>query len=291
MNAVATPSKTARRGLTEAIKPQNPDWETLLQCMLNDMSEVTSDVAEIADKIGPDEPAIGRLLDSALDELHAVKRSLDVRPLYAETTNAAYEALYKPLAYLQGAAAMAKLLEVDIFSMVIERSTGLLDDVHNNFSGQVIGVLLPTQAAAPAAGSAAAEVAEDPTNRSWHDVINDVMARQLAATHVLSQWVDHADCPAGYGLLTLMEGLGATLDEEEEAGKADWDDLLTGMFPRVSDALLIVTDVARAVNRELDDSTMFAVIYLLDYCKEMVDGFIEAERAARTIPAGRIVHV
>ena len=122
MNVVATPPKSARRGLTQAVLPTPPDWETLLRCMLNDMSEVTRDVAEIADKIGPDEPAIGRLLDSALDELYAVKRSLDVRPIYAATTNAAYEALYKPLAYLQGAAAMAKLLE--------RRATGevLVDD-------------------------------------------------------------------------------------------------------------------------------------------------------------------
>lgn len=286
MNAVATPPKAVRRGLTEAIKPQNPDWETLLLCLVNDMREVTGDVAEIGDKIGPDEPAIGKLLDCALEEIHKVKRSLEARPLYAATTDAAYEALYKPLAHLQGAAAMAKLMEVDIFSPVIERATTLLDEVHNSLSDQVIGVMLPAQPAAVAA----AEVTEEPGTRTWTAAINDVMSKQGIATQVLADWVDHADAPAVYGVLTLMQGLGTKLDEEEEKGKADWDDLITGMFPRVSDALLIVADVARAVNRDLEDSTLYAVIYLLDYSKQIADGFIEAERAARTIPAGRIVH-
>lgn len=286
MNAVATPPKAARRGLIQAIKPQNPDWQTLLLCLINDMREVTGDVAEIGDKLGPDEPAIGKLLDCALEEIHKVKRSLEVRPLYVTTTDAAYEALYKPLAHLQGAAAMAKLLEVDIFSGAIERATTLLDEVHNSLSDQVIGVLLPTQPAAPAPP----EATEEPATRTWTEAINDVMSKQGIATQVLASWVDHADAPAAYGVLTLMQDLSARLDKEEEKGKADWDDLRGGMFPRVSDALLIVADVARAVNRDLEDPTLYAVIYLLDYCKQIVDGFIEAERAARTIPAGKIVY-
>lgn len=286
MNAVASPPKAARRGLTEAIKPQNPDWATLLLCLTNDMREVTDALAVIGNKVGPDEPAIGKLLDCAHDEIYKVKRSLEARPLYVATTDAAYEALYKPLAQLQGASAMAKMLEVDIFSGAIDRATTLLDEVHNSLSDQVIGAMLPAQPAA----SAPAEATEEHATRTWTEAINDVMSKQGIATQVLADWVDHADAPAAYGVLTLMQGLSTKLDDEEEKGKADWDDLIGGMFPRVSDALLIVADVARAVNRDLEDSTLYAVIYLLDYSKQIADGFIEAERAARTIPAGRIVH-
>ncbi len=289
MNAVATPPKAAQVGelRTTAQSPAvPPEWQSLLACLLNDIREVSANVAEIADKMGPDEPTIGRLLDSALADLRLVIRGLDIQPLYRAATDAAYETLYNPLAYLAGAAAMAKLMEVDIFSGAIERAATLLDEAHNSLSDQVIGVMLPAQPATVAA----AEVTEEPGTRTWTAAINDVMSKQGIATQVLADWVDHADAPAVYGVLTLMQGLGTKLDEEEEKGKADWDDLITGMFPRVSDALLIVADVARAVNRDLEDSTLYAVIYLLDYSKQIADGFIEAERAARTIPAGRIVH-
>lgn len=143
MNAVATPPKAVRRGLTEAIKSQTPDWATLLLCLTNDMREVTDALAVIGNKVGPDEPAIGKLIDCAHDDIYRVKRSLDARPLSVATTDAAYEALYKPLAHLQGASAMAKMLEVDIFSGAIDRAATLLDEVHNSLSDQVIGVMLP----------------------------------------------------------------------------------------------------------------------------------------------------
>lgn len=293
MNAVATPAActvATSRAVAAPPAPVQPDWSALLNALLCDMGDVTSTVAEIGDKLGPDEPAIGRLLDCALEDIYKVKRSLDARPLYVATTDAAYEALYKPLAHLQGAAAMARLMGVDIFSGAIESATNLLDEVHNNLGDQVIGLLLPR---APELDTtpAEAEVQEETESRGWLQVINDVISKQAVATSVLSEWVDHADAPAVYGVLTLMQDLGTKLDEEEEKGKADWDDLITGMFPRVSDALLIVADVARAVNRDLEDSTLYAVIYLLDYSKQIADGFIEADRAARTIPAGKIINV
>lgn len=170
MNAVATRPKAAQAGelrVTSAPAPAVlPEWKSLLACLLNDLREVSANVAEIGDKIGPDEPAICTLLDCALDEIYKVKHNLEARPLYVATTDAAYEALYKPLAHLQGAAAMARLMGVDIFSGAIEKATALLDEAHNGLSDQAIGVLLPTQPAAPQAAESEF-ITPPPTGTDW----------------------------------------------------------------------------------------------------------------------------
>lgn len=117
-----------------------------------------------------------------------------------------------------------------------------------------------------------------PASRQWADVIFDVECRRTAAEAVLREWAEHANIPAAFGLVVLLEQLESTLDKEGK--NTDWEDHLTGIFPRISCEILVVSDVVHAVNQQHDDQTLYAVGYLLDMCKQIVDTYTDELMAA-----------
>lgn len=117
-----------------------------------------------------------------------------------------------------------------------------------------------------------------PTARQWAEVIFDVECRRTAAEAVLREWAEHANIPAAFGLVVLLEQLESTLDKEGK--NTDWEDHLTGIFPRISCEILVVSDVVHAVNQQHDEQTLYAVGYLLDMCKQIVDTYTDELMAA-----------
>lgn len=239
MNAVATPPKSARAGELRTAPARapaaQPEWQSLLACLLNDIREVLANVAEIGDKIGPDEPAICTLLDCALEDIYKVKHNLEARPLYVATTDAAYEALHKPLAHLQGAAAMTRLMGVDIFSGAIEKATALLDEAHNGLSDQALGKLLPVRPVEPA--NADAEESPAPGNdetaaEAAYYRCGEVVAVMIAAAREDSSTAASEVC---WAIVTIAE---IAKDLMEPRGTLDIDDVRTAAA-RLSQAIAI----------------------------------------------------
>lgn len=112
------------------------------------------------------------------------------------------------------------------------------------------------------------------------NVLFDIECKRGAAAHVLSEWAEHANIPAAFGLVTLMKQLEKQLDLEQE--QPDLEDPISGSFPRISAEVLVVSDVAHAVVQQNDDVTLHAVTYLLDMCKQIADDYCDDLMAART---------
>lgn len=146
MNAVATPPKTARAVRSKPAAPSQPPapaWATLLDAIKQDLSRVYSTVAEVAEKLLGEEGEIVVLLDMALARVGETLDTLTKNQPTKALTDDAFYALGKPLALLLGAAAMARELQVDIFSDTIVRAHALLDECQNNLDSQAIGKMLP----------------------------------------------------------------------------------------------------------------------------------------------------
>ncbi|MFN7155207.1 MAG: hypothetical protein ACK4OE_16095 [Acidovorax sp.] len=152
MNAVATPTRKASK---PALKPSKPaasrkealqDWDQLARYVSNDLAEVTGQIAALADSVGSEpDPlcSIGILLDEAHRYVSEIRESIQTRPLTLWTTNAAYTALLKPLAIVEGAMAMAAKVEADIISPALRVVHEKLDEAQNSLDDQVIGNMLP----------------------------------------------------------------------------------------------------------------------------------------------------
>ena len=152
MNAVATPTRKAAKPDLKPRKPAPspkealPGWDQLARHVSNDLAEVTGQIAALADSVGSEpDPlcSIGRLLDEAHRYVSEIRESIQTRPLTQWITDEAYTAMFKPLAIVEGAMAMAARVEADIISPVLRVVHEKLDEAQNSLGDQVIGQMLP----------------------------------------------------------------------------------------------------------------------------------------------------
>lgn len=109
---------------------------------------------------------------------------------------------------------------------------------------------------------------------TWDQVIGDVMSRHEVVEALLLQYAEASGSLAVRGALTLVEALTARMAKVRE-DTADVNNHLAGVFPDLARDYRIAIDVAAAVNPGgLDDMLMWAAIYLLDDCQDIVDGHL-----------------
>lgn len=241
MNAVASPTKvtsTARGKAAASTQPPAPAWAALLDAITQDLGRVYSRVAEVSDKLGSDEGEIGVLLDMAQQRVGEALEMLTKNQPTKALTDDAFSALGKPLALLLGAAAMARDLEVDIFSDTIVRAHSLLDECQNNLDSQAIGKMLPEEQAvtisAPPAqdarpvkeyGTAAERLAlacqacheimklaeamqliNEAHGEEDHPITHGIMARIVVLSEIIFNGAElHGEDPVQWGTLPMNE--------------------------------------------------------------------------------------
>lgn len=153
MNAVVTPTRKTAKPALKPSKPAAspnealPDWDQLARCVSNDLDEANAQISALADSVGsgPDPmSSIGTLLDEAHRYVSEIRESIQTRPLTQWITDEAYTAMFKPLAIVEGAMAIAEKVEADIISPVLRVVHEKLDEAQNSLADQVLGKMLPT---------------------------------------------------------------------------------------------------------------------------------------------------
>ena len=166
MNAVATPArKAAPKARKSAAAPKEvlPDWDNLARCVSNDLAEVNAQIAALADSVASGSApltSIGTLLEEAHDHLDEIRASINTRPLVKAITDEAYTRMFKPLALVEGAIAMAVKVEADIISPTLRVVHELLNEAQNSLADVVLGVMLPVL---PESGADLASMRTDKT--------------------------------------------------------------------------------------------------------------------------------
>ena len=150
-------------------------------------------------------------------------------------------------------------------------------------------VATPTRKAAPKAApkvNPAKVPAQPPASRpslldpdAWEHVIGDIMCRHEVAQALVRKFAEeNAVQPGALGVLALAETLEARIAKICDSTPG-LNDHLKGVFPSISADYLIAVDVALAVNAQCEDSLMWAAMYLMDDCKDIVDKHISDLKA------------
>lgn len=153
MSAVFEPaSKMSAMAAPEIIEPEVeprnalPDWDQLARRVSSDLQRISAQIVALSDSTGcgPDPlPSISTLLEETNRHLCEIRASIDVRPLTKTATDEAYTTMFKPLAFVEGAIAMAVKVEADIISPVLRVVHELLNEAQDSLGDQALGAMLP----------------------------------------------------------------------------------------------------------------------------------------------------
>ncbi|MDR6767697.1 hypothetical protein J2W88_002978 [Acidovorax delafieldii] len=147
MNAVLEPASKA-----SAVPVAAPEigtghgWEGLANALAVDLSEATARAKALADLAVNDLASVGTLLDEASSLLGKIAENIGVRPLTSEITDEAYTAMFRPMAFVQGAAAIAESAkDANLILLPSLRNFHTsLDEIQDSLGDQVLGAMLPS---------------------------------------------------------------------------------------------------------------------------------------------------
>ncbi|CAN7504862.1 hypothetical protein LJR074_003507 [Acidovorax sp. LjRoot74] len=125
-----------------------PEWERLAKAVALDLAEATERTKALADLAVNELTPVATLLDEAHVLLGQITCSVNAKPLNSAVTDEAYTALFKPMAFVQGAAAITAAGNANVLLLPSLRSLHTsLDEIQNNLGDQVLGAMLPNSTA------------------------------------------------------------------------------------------------------------------------------------------------